>query len=54
MRFGNEFGPRTGVITLIVRARYSFTTSPEKFRTLFAVYVRSLGFSPLDMIVMSG
>ena len=45
-RVGTEFGDRAGCIALIVRALYGLTTSAERFRTLFADFLRSLGFNP--------
>ncbi len=44
---GNEFGDRAGCIALIIRALYGVTTSAERFRTLFADFLRTLGFHPL-------
>ena len=45
-RLGKEFGDRAGCIALITRALYGLTTSAERFRTMFADYLRSLGFTP--------
>ena len=45
-RVGNEFGDRAGCIALIIRALYGLTTSAERFRTLFADFLRTLGFNP--------
>ena len=45
-RVGTEFGNRAGCITLNIRALYGLTTSAKRFRTLFADFLRSLGFSP--------
>ena len=45
-RVGNEFGDRAGCIALITRALYGLTTSAERFRTLFADFLRTLGFHP--------
>ena len=36
----------TGCIAVIVKALYGLTTSPERFRTLLADFIRSLGFTP--------
>ena len=41
---GPEFGAREGSIAIIVRALYGLTTSAERWRTLFADFLRSLGF----------
>ena len=45
-RLGKEFGSRAGTIALIVKALYGLTTSAERFRTLLADFIRSLGFTP--------
>ena len=45
-RLGNEFGSRATCIALIVKALYGLTTSAERFRTLLADFIRSLGFKP--------
>jgi hypothetical protein len=45
-RCSSEFGDRAGCIAIIVRALYGLTTSAERFRTLFADFIRSLGFTP--------
>lgn len=45
-RCGTEFGDKAGCIALIVRALYGLTTSAERFRTLLADYLRSIGFVP--------
>ena len=45
-RVGSEFGDRAGCIALITRALYGLTTSAERFRTLFADFLRTLGFHP--------
>ena len=45
-RCGSEFGPHAGSIAVIVRALYGLTTSAERFRTLFADYLRDMGFVP--------
>jgi hypothetical protein len=45
-RVGNEFGEHAGKIALIVRALYGLTTSAERFHTLLADFLRTLGFTP--------
>ena len=45
-RAGNEFTSKTGCIAVIVKALYGLTTSAERFRTLLADFIRSLGFTP--------
>ena len=45
-RVGNEFGEHAGKIALIVKALYGLTTSAERFHTLFADFIRSIGFTP--------
>jgi hypothetical protein len=45
-RCGPAFGDKEGCVALIVRALYGLTTSAERFRTLFADFLRSLGFVP--------
>ena len=45
-RVGPEFGNRAYSMALITRALYGLTTSAERFRTLLADYLRSLGFTP--------
>jgi len=45
-RVGSEFGDRAGSIALIVRALYGLTTSAERFHTLLADFLRSVGFRP--------
>ena len=45
-RVGNEFGDRAGSIAIIVKALYGLTTSAERFHTLLADFLRSLGFRP--------
>ncbi len=45
-RVGPEFGNRAYSMALITRALYGLTTSAERFRTLLADYLRSLGFNP--------
>lgn len=45
-RCGSEFGEHAGAIAIIVRALYGLTTSAERFRTLFADYLRDMGFKP--------
>jgi hypothetical protein len=45
-RLGAEFGDRAGMIAIIVRALYGLTTSAERYRTLFADFLRGLGFTP--------
>ena len=45
-RCGSEFGPHAGSIALIVRALYGLTTSAERFHTLLADFLRSIGFKP--------
>ena len=43
-RLGSKFGNRAGCIAIIVKALYGLTTSAERFRTLLAYCIRSLGF----------
>ncbi len=43
---GPEFGDRMGCIALIKKALYGLTTSAERYRKLFADFLRSLGFTP--------
>ena len=43
---GNEFGDRAGCIAILTRIFYGLTTSAERFRTLFADFLRTLGFHP--------
>jgi len=43
---GPEFGNKAGLIAIIIRALYGLTTSAERFRTLLADFLRSLGFIP--------
>ncbi len=45
-RCGPAFGDKEGCIALIVRALYGLTTSAQRFRTLLADFLRSLGFVP--------
>lgn len=45
-RCGPAFGDKEGCIALIIRALYGLTTSAERFRTLLADFIRSLGFVP--------
>ena len=45
-RAGPEFGNRAFSMAIITRALYGLTTSAERFRTLLADFLRSLGFSP--------
>lgn len=45
-RCGSEFGDRAGCIAIIMRALYGLTTSAERFRTLLADFLRTLGFKP--------
>jgi hypothetical protein len=45
-RVGNEFGDRAGSIAIVVRALYGLTTSAERFHTLLADFLRSMGFQP--------
>ena len=45
-RCGPEFGAREGSIAIIVRALYGLSTSAERFRTLLADFLRSMGFVP--------
>ena len=42
---GTEFGDHAGSIAIIVRALYGLTTSAERFRTKFADFLRTLGFT---------
>ena len=46
-RRGAEFWEREGSIALIVRALYGLCTSAERFRTLLANFLLSLGFVPI-------
>ena len=43
---GPEFGSKAGLIAIIRKALYGLTTSAERFRTLLADFLRSLGFVP--------
>ena len=43
---GEEFGEYKGMIAIIVKALYGLTTSAERFHTLFADFLRSVGFIP--------
>ena len=43
-RCGSEFGDRAGAIAIITRALYGLTTSAERFRTMLADFLRTLGF----------
>ena len=43
---GPEFGDRMGSKAVIIRALYGLTTSAERYRTLFADFLRGLGFKP--------
>ena len=45
-RVGKEFGEHNGMIAIIIKALYGLTTSAERFHTLFADFIRSLGFIP--------
>jgi len=45
-RVGPEFGEHDGKIALIVKALYGLTTSAERFRTLLADFLRTIGFIP--------
>ena len=45
-RCGSEFGSMEGSIAIIVRALYGLTTSAERFRTMLADFLRTLGFTP--------
>ena len=45
-RLGSEFWSRAGTIAIIYKALYGLTTSAERFRTLLADFIRSLGFTP--------
>ena len=45
-RVGPEFGEHDGKIAFIVRALYGLTTSAERFHTLLADFLRTLGFIP--------
>ena len=45
-RVGDEFGEHAGKIAFIVRALYGLTTSAERFHTLLADFLRTLGFIP--------
>ena len=41
---GPEFGDRQGAIAIISRALYGLTTSAERFRTMLADFLRTIGF----------
>ena len=43
---GPEFGDKAGLIAIIRKALYGLCTSAERFRTLFADFLRGLGFIP--------
>ena len=43
---GPEFGFKAGLIAIIRKAVYGLMTSAERFHTLFAYFLRSLGFIP--------
>ena len=43
---GPEFGDMQGSKAVIIRALYGLTTSAERYRTLFADFLRGLGFNP--------
>ena len=45
-RCGPEFREREHSIAIIVRALYGLTTSAERFRTMLADFIRTLGFKP--------
>lgn len=45
-RCGPAFGDKEGCIALIVQALYGLTTSAERFRSLLADFIRSMGFVP--------
>ena len=45
-RCGPEFGPRSGAIAILIRALYGLTTSANRYRTLFADFLREMGFVP--------
>ena len=45
-RVGKEFGEHEGMIAIIIKALYGLTTSAERFHTLFADFIRSIGFIP--------
>ena len=45
-RCGNEFGDKAKSIAIIKRALYGLTTSAERFHTLLADFLRTLGFKP--------
>jgi len=46
-RCGPEFGDCHQCIAIIVKALYGLTTSAERYRTLFADFLRNLGFKPI-------
>jgi hypothetical protein len=43
---GAEFGQYAECVAIIVQALYSLTTSAERWCSLFADFLRSLGFTP--------
>ena len=45
-RVGKEFGEYEGMVAIIIKALYGLTTSAERFHTLFADFIRSIGFTP--------
>ena len=45
-RCGSEFGDRASSIAMITRALYGLTTSAERFRTMFADYLRAPWLHP--------
>ena len=46
MRCGLEFGEHKHTLAVIVCALYEFTISAERFRTILADFLRTLGFVP--------
>ena len=45
-RYGPKFGDREHSITLIVRSVYGLTIYAERFRTILADFLRTLGYVP--------
>ena len=45
-RCGPEFGERRNSIVITVRAFYGLTTSTERFRTMLADFLHTLGLVP--------
>ena len=42
---GEEFGKKKGWIAIVIQALYGLTTSANRWRSLFADFLRGLGFS---------